>query len=130
MVDGAVEVVGGLVAFELTVAGGLLCLGKKSGALGGGEQFEGASYVESLLDVGERFAAGDDDTRGQIHGVVEALDGGKRIAAEEETGAHGFHAEDANFIFYQDRKDVLPEALVMSVHGVEGHLDGVEMKFV
>src|SRR5260370_13862301 len=130
MVDGAVEVVGGLVACELTVAGGLLCLDKKSSGLGGGERLEGAGCVESLLDVGERFAAGDDDTRGQIHGEVEALDGGKRIAGEEETGGHGFPAEDTNFIFHQVRKDLLPEALVMSVHGVEGHLDGVEMKFV
>jgi len=35
IVDGAVEVVGGLVAFELAFASGLLCFGKKSGGLSG-----------------------------------------------------------------------------------------------
>src|SRR5260370_13015150 len=111
MVDGAVEVVGGLVAFELTVAGGLLCLDKKSSGLGGGERLEGAGCVERLLDGGERFAAGDYDTRGQIHGEVEALDGGKRIAAEGETGAHGFLAKDTNFISHHNTDALLPNPL-------------------
>src|SRR6267378_4897677 len=88
IVDGAVEVVGGLVEFELAVAGGLLGSGEQGGSFGGGQRLETARSVKSLLDVGQRFAAGDDDTGGQIHGVVEALDGGKRIAAEKQFVAH------------------------------------------
>ena len=116
--DRAVEIVGGLVAFELAVAGGLLCSGKQGSGVGGGERFETARDVKSLLDVGQRFATGDDDAGGQIHGKVEALDGGKSIAAEEETCAHGLHAENTDFILHKNGKDFLTKAFVVSVHGV------------
>ena len=97
--DGAVEVVTGLIAFELAVAGGLLGSAEKCRGFGGAERLETACGVESLLDVGEGFAAGDHDASGQIHSEVEALNGGKSIAAEEETGAHGLHGENTDFIF-------------------------------
>jgi len=51
-VDGAIEVVRGLVAFELAFASGLLCLGKKSGGLSGGQRLEISRDIESLLQVG------------------------------------------------------------------------------
>src|SRR6266436_819390 len=130
IVDGAVEVVGGLVAFELTFASGLLRLGKKSGGLGGGQRLETPRDIESLLQVGKGFAAVDDDAGGQAHGVAETLDGRDGVALEEYSGAHGFHAEDTNFIFHEDGKDFFLETFVVGVHGVEGHLDGVEMKLM
>ncbi len=73
---------------------------------------------------------GDDDAGGQIHGEMEALDRKKCVASEKQPGAHGLHAEDADFIFDEDGKDFLPKAFVVSIHGVEGHLHGIEMKLV
>ncbi len=68
--DGAIEVVRGLVAFELAIASSLLCFVKKGGGLGGGQRLEIPRDIESLLQVGKGFATGDDDTGGQAHGVI------------------------------------------------------------
>src|SRR6266403_1182737 len=130
IVDGAVEVVRGLVAFELAFASGLFCLGKKSGGLSGGQRLEIPRDLEGLLQVGKGFATGDDDTGGQAHGVAETLDGRDRVAFEKDSGTHGLHAENANFIFHEDGQDFLSKTLVVSVHGVERHLDGIEMKLM
>src|SRR6266850_1329482 len=128
VVDGAVEVVRGLVAFELAFASGLLRFGEKRSRLGRGQRLEVSRDIESLLHVGEGFATGDDDAGGQAHGVPETLDSRNRIALEQESGAHGLHAKDANFVFHKDRQNFLLETLVVGVHGIEGHLDCVEMK--
>src|SRR4029077_1746978 len=117
IVDRAVEIVGGLVALELAIASGLLRSSEEGSDFRGAERLETAGSVKSLLDVGERFAAGDDDAGGQIHGEVEALDGGKSIAAKEQTCAHGLHAENTDFIFHKNGKDFLAKAFVVSVHG-------------
>src|SRR6266850_7324399 len=130
IVDGAVEVVRGLVAFELAFASGLFCLGKKSGGLSRGQRLEIPRDIEGLLQVGKGFATGDDDTGGQAHGVAETLDGRDRVAFEKDSGTHGLHAENANFIFHEDGQDFLSKTLVVSVHGVERHLDGIEMKLM
>src|SRR5260370_26432795 len=130
IVDGAVEVVGGLVAFELALASGLLCFGKKGGRLVSGQRLEIPRDIQSLVHVGKGLATGDDDAGGQAHGVAETLDGRDGVAFEQDSGTHGLHAEDADFIFHEDGKDSLPETLVVRVHGVEGHLDGVEMKLM
>ena len=48
IVGRAVEVVRGLVAFELAFASGLFCFGKKSGGLGRGQRLEIPRDIESL----------------------------------------------------------------------------------
>src|SRR6267143_466753 len=128
IVDGAVEAVGGLVAFELTFASGLLGFGEKRGGLGGGQRLEVSRDVESLPQVNKGFATGDDHAGGQAHGVAETLDSRNRVAFEQESSAHRLHAEDANFVFHEHRQHFFLETFIMGVHGVEGHLDGVEMK--
>src|SRR6266850_4477652 len=128
IVDGAVEVVRSLVAFELAFASGLLRFGEKRGGLGGGQWLEASRHIKSLLQVGEGFATGDNHTGGQAHDIAETFHRRHRVAFEEKSSAHGLHAENANFVFQEHGEDFFLETFIVGVHRVEGHLDGVEMK--
>src|ERR1700737_1661514 len=78
----------------------------------------------------EGIAAGEDDTGGKIHGVVQTLNRCNGLAPENEGVAHWFHAENSNAAFGQNRQDLFFEAVEMSVHYVERHLNGVEREAV
>src|SRR5581483_11328090 len=72
------------------------------------------------------IAAGDDHARGQMHGVVQALGRGHSLTVQDDLVANWLHAKDAHFLRESDRDNLLLETLVMSVHNIERHLDGVE----
>ena len=81
---------------------------------------------EGLVEDLHGIAAGDGEGDGQAHGVVQALDGGGGVAAQDEAVADGLHAEDAHVVLARDGQDFCGEAVVVRVHHVEGHLHGVE----
>ena len=68
--NGAVERMSGLVEFELTCFRSLYCFCEKCSNFARVQRFKIAGRLESLLKDRERIAAGDDDTRGEIHSVV------------------------------------------------------------
>ena len=115
---GAVEIARGLVTFKPAIPRRLGGLRQQFGDLRFIHGPKTARGLQGLLKDGQGIATGDDDAGGQIHGKVEALDGGKSIAAEEETCAHGLHAENTDFILHKNGKDFLTKAFVVSVHGV------------
>src|SRR5438876_6815415 len=89
-----------------------------------------SGYIDSVLKDRERNAASYKNTGGQIHVVVQTLNGCNRLAAENEGVAHGFHAENSDAILGQDRQHFLFETVEVGVHYVERHLDGIEREAV
>ena len=83
--------------------------------------------------LGEDFGlvdAGDDDGDGLREAVVERFHGVDGTGAEDVAVAEGLHGEDAGSGFLGDGDDVLGERAEVGVHGVDGHLHGIEVEAV
>ncbi len=76
----AIEVVRCLVAFELTFGGRRGGLREQSGDLGLAQRLETARSIESLLQDLQRITSSNHHARGQVHGVMQTLDRGRRLA--------------------------------------------------
>src|ERR1700676_3231104 len=124
--DGAVELVSGLIKLKLAYFRSLCCFCKKGRNSGRVQRLKTAGRMESLLKDGQRIAAGDDDTGGEIHGVVKALHGGGGLALENDVVTHRLHTQHADVVLEQDRQNFLFETIEVRVHYVERHLNSVE----
>src|SRR5439155_14302202 len=87
---------------------------------------EGPRGMERLLEDLHRVAARDHDARGQVHRIMQALDRAHRLARRDLTIAEGLHPQDPDPLLHEDGQDLPLEALEVSVHHVQRHLDRVE----
>ena len=101
--DGAVKLVTSFVKLELASLRGLCCFSKKSCDLGGIHRLKIARGIEGLLKDWRRIAARNDDAGRKIHRVVQTLDRGGGLAPKNEMVAHGFHTENSDAVFGQNR---------------------------
>lgn len=86
--------------------------------------------IESLLKNWERFAACNHHASRQVHGIVQTLNGRCRLAAKDDAVAHGFHAEHTYIVLHKHREYFLFETVIVCVHDIEWHLNGVEGELV
>jgi len=61
---------------------------------------------------------------------VKAFDGSHGAAHQDERIAHRLHSEDADVLLDEHRNHPLREALVVGIHHIQRHLDGVERESV
>ena len=130
VLDGSVEVGGGFELLVVAILGGGFGFGEEGGDLLAVERLEGAEGGEGLLDAGHGVHAGDDAGDGQGEGVVEELDGIREVGASDGSEAEGLHGEDADAFFLGDGDDLVLEGAEVGVHGVDGHLEGIEVEVV
>src|SRR5271167_2551285 len=119
----AIEVMRCLIKLELAGFRGFRRFCKKRCNLGRVERLETTGRVESLLKNRLRIAARNDDTRREVHRIVEALHGAGGFTHENKVVAHRLHAEHADIVLEQDRQDSSFETVEVRVHYVERHLD-------
>jgi len=127
---GAIEVVARFVQFELAGFRSFCRFCQKSCNLGRVQRMKTAGCLESLLENRKRIAAGDDDAGWQIHRVVEAFHGGGGFTLKNKVVAHRLHTEHAAIVLEQDRQDFFLETVVVRIHYVERHLNGIECEAV
>src|SRR2546422_9713364 len=124
--DSRIELVRCLVALERAIVRGARGLGEESPYLFGRHRPEGPSGVDGLFEDLHGVAARDDAARGQVHRVVQSLDGTHGVACRDLTISERLHPEDSDPLLHKDRQNPLFEALEVGVHHVQRHLDRVE----
>ncbi len=67
---------------------------------------------------------------GKAHRVLQALDGGDRLALEDDPEPIDFMPSTPIPFLHEHRQDELLEAAVVGIHHVERHLHGVEGELV
>ena len=102
---GAVELMTRFIKLELPCFRSLCGFREKRNNLGRVHRLKTAGSLKSLLKNREGVAAGNHDTRGEIHRVVKALHGGGCFALENKVVTHRLHTEDANVVFEQHGQD-------------------------
>src|SRR4029077_18291504 len=89
-----------------------------------------ACRIQSLVQDLEGIASSDDHAGRQVHGVMQALDGGHGFALKNEGIAHGLHGKHPDVLFLQNRKHSGLKAVVMVVHHVKRHLYGIKCELM
>src|SRR5208283_4590403 len=88
------------------------------------------SQIQCLLQYRHRVTAGDHNAGRQTERVAQALDRRDLAALQNDGVAHRLHAEHTDVLLLQDGKHDFLEALIVSIHYVEGHLHRIELEIV
>ena len=123
---GPVERVSCFVVLVFPVLRGLSGLREKTFDFGRLHWPETPRRLQRLVEYPHRVTAGDHDAGLKVHRVVQALDGSRRFAFENDVIAHRFHSQHADIVPHEYRQDLHFKTVVVCIHHVQRYLHRIE----
>ena len=115
-----------LVGFKLTCDANALRPAQEPSQRLGTQGTEVARGIHRLLQNLHRVATGNYRRGGQIHRILQALDGGHRIAAQDHAIGYRLHSQNAHVQLGCNRDHLAGKAVEVGIHYVQRHLHRVE----